>query len=134
MTAEPTNPSAQKHVLVVDDNVELAQTFQELLQLHGYRVSLAHEGVQALRMITQMDVDAILCDLNMPQLEGDMFHNAAAHVRPELTERFIFVTGHAGHPKYEPFLKRINARVLQKPVKIDVLLAALEALWSQTKK
>jgi CheY-like chemotaxis protein len=134
MTTEPTKPAAQKHVLVVDDNVELAQTFRELLQLHGYQVSLAHEGVQALRMITQMDVDAILCDLNMPQLEGDMFHNAAAHVRPELTERFIFVTGHSGNPKYEPFLKRVNARVLQKPVKIDALLAALEALWSPAKK
>ena len=46
--AEQANPAAQKHVLVVDDNVELAQTFQELLELQGYRVSLAHEGVQAL--------------------------------------------------------------------------------------
>jgi CheY-like chemotaxis protein len=131
MTAEPINPSAQKHVLVVDDNVELAQTFQELLQLHGYRVSLAHEGVQALKMITQADVDAILCDLSMPQLEGDMFHNAAAHVRPELTERFIFVTGNADNPKYEPFLKRINARVLQKPVKINDLVGALKELFNR---
>jgi CheY-like chemotaxis protein len=111
--------------------VELAQTFQELLQLHGYRVSLAHEGVQALKMITQADVDAILCDLSMPQLEGDMFHNAAAHVRPELTERFIFVTGNADNPKYEPFLKRINARVLQKPVKINDLVGALKELFNR---
>jgi two-component system, sensor histidine kinase and response regulator len=134
MTAEPTKTPAQKHVLVVDDNVELAQTFQELLQLHGYQVSLAHEGVAALKMITQTDVDAILCDLSMPQLEGDMFHNAAAHVRPELTERFIFVTGNAENPKYEPFLKRINARVLQKPVKINDLLAALKALFERGEK
>jgi CheY-like chemotaxis protein len=131
MTADATKTPAQKHVLVVDDNVELAQTFQELLQLHGYQVSLAHEGVQALKMITQTDVDAILCDLSMPQLEGDMFHNAAAHVRPELTERFIFVTGNAQNPKYEPFLKRVNARVLQKPVKINDLVAALKALFER---
>ncbi len=134
MTTEPTKPAAQKHVLVVDDNVELAQTFQELLQLHGYRVSLAHEGVQALKMITQTDVDAILCDLSMPQLEGDMFHNAAAHVRPELTERFIFVTGNASNPKYEPFLKQVNARVLQKPVKMDDLVGALKELFARSAK
>ena len=128
MTTEPTAPVAQKHVLVVDDNVELAQLFQQLLELHGYRVSVAHEGVQALRMITQLDVDAIVCDLSMPELEGDMFHNAAAHVRPELSERFIFVTGNAGNPKYEAFLKRVNARVLQKPVKMNDLAGAVKAL------
>lgn len=125
--------AAQKHVLVVDDNVVLAQTFQELLQVCGYRVSVAHDGAQALKLISQSDVDAILCDLSMPQLEGDMFHNAAAHVRPELTERFIFVTGHAANPKYEPFLKRVNARVLYKPVKVQDLVEELRALFDGTR-
>ena len=126
--AEQANPAAQKHVLVVDDNVELAQMFKELLEMEGYRVSLAHEGVQALRLITQADVDAIVCDLSMPELEGDMFHNATGHVRPELSDRFIFVTGHAGNPKYETFLKRVNARVLAKPVKVEDLLADVKGL------
>jgi CheY-like chemotaxis protein len=121
-------PAAAKHILVVDDNVELAQTFQELLQLHGYRVTVAHDGVQALKLLVQAEVDAVVCDLSMPHLEGDMFHNAAAHVRPELSERFIFVTGHAGNPKYEPFLKRVNARVLYKPVQINDLLGALQGV------
>lgn len=126
--AGQTQQAGQKHVLVVDDSVELAQLFQEVLQMEGYRVTLAHEGVQALKMITQADVDAIVCDLSMPELEGDMFHNAAAHVRPELSERFIFVTGNAGNPKYEAFLKRVNAPVLQKPVKMDELVAAVKEL------
>ena len=130
--AEPTNPVAQKHLLVVDDNVELAQTFQELLELHGYRVSLAHDGVQALKLMTQADVDGIVCDLSMPQLEGDMFHNAAGHVRPELSDRFVFVTGNVGHPKYEAFLKRVNARVLQKPVKVADLVAAVKELFERS--
>jgi CheY-like chemotaxis protein len=130
--AEPTNSVAQKHLLVVDDNVELAQTFQELLELHGYRVSLAHDGVQALKLMTQADVDGIVCDLSMPQLEGDMFHNAAGHVRPELSDRFVFVTGNAGNPKYEAFLKRVNARVLQKPVKVADLVAAVKELFERS--
>ena len=129
--AEPTHPVAPKHVLVVDDNVELAQTFQELLQLHGYRVSLAHDGVQALKMMTQGDVDGIVCDLTMPQLEGDMFHNAAMHVRPDLGNRFVFVTGNAQNPKYEAFLKSVNARVLYKPVKVKDLVAAVKELFER---
>ena len=128
--ATQAEPAAPKHVLVVDDNVELAQTFQELLQLHDYRVSIAHDGVQALKLLAQSDVDAIVCDLSMPQLEGDMFHNAAVHVRPEIGPRFVFVTGNAGNPKFEPFLKRVNARVLYKPVQVNDLLKALSAVFS----
>ena len=130
MSTQPEGSGAtaanRKHVLVVDDNVELAQTFQELLELYHYKVSLAHDGVQALKLITQLDLDAIVCDLSMPQLEGDMFYNAASHVRPDLSHRFIFVTGHLGNPKYEPFLKRVNALVLYKPVQVDHLIKGLD--------
>lgn len=127
--ADQANTTAPKHVLVVDDNVDLAQTYQELLELHDYRVTIAHDGAQALKLIAQSDVDAIVCDLSMPQLEGDMFYNAAAHVRPELTARFIFVTGHSGNPKYDPFLKRVNARVLYKPIAVKALLEELRSLF-----
>jgi two-component system sensor kinase len=129
--AEQSKAPRQKHVLVVDDNLELAQTYQELLRLQGYEVTLANDGVQALKMISHLEVDAILCDLSMPGLEGDMFYNAAQHVRPELSQRFIFVTGHAGNPKYEGFLKSVNARVLYKPVPVPELLDALKALLAQ---
>ena len=132
--AKQADSAALKHVLVVDDNVDLAQTYQELLELHGYHVSIAHDGVQALKLLTQSGVDAIVCDLSMPHLEGDMFHNAAIHVRPEVSDRFIFVTGHAGHPKFEPFLKHINARVLYKPIQVNDLLAALQGMLGANQK
>lgn len=127
--AEQANMAGPRHLLVVDDNVELAQTHQQLLELHGYRVTLAHDGVQALKLISQTDVEAVVCDLSMPQLEGDMFYNAAAHVRPELTQRFIFVTGHANNPKFDGFLKRTGVPVLYKPIAVKDLLAALEQLF-----
>jgi two-component system, sensor histidine kinase and response regulator len=122
---------APKHLLVVDDNVELALTFQGLLELHGYRVTLAHDGVQALKLMTSADLDGIVCDLTMPQLEGDMFHNAAGHVRPELSNRFIFVTGNAENPKYEAFLKSVNARVLYKPIKAHDLIDAVNEMFER---
>jgi two-component system, NtrC family, C4-dicarboxylate transport response regulator DctD len=130
--ADEPKAARQKHVLVVDDNVELAQTYRELLQLQGWDVTLAHDGVQALKLIGHLDVDAILCDLSMPGLEGDMFYNAAQHVRPELTQRFIFVTGHAGNPKYDGFLKSSKARVLYKPVPVAELLLSLKLLIAET--
>ena len=121
-----------RHVLVVDDNVELAQAFADLLELDGYRVTVINDGAKGLEFVLKSDVDVILCDLSMPQLEGDMFYYAAQRVRPELSGRFIFVTGHAGNPKYESFLRHVNARVLHKPVPVSALLGALTELFSRT--
>lgn len=129
MTDQP-NTARLNHVLVVDDNVELARTYQELLQSHDYRVTTAHDGVHALKFIQDADVDAILCDLSMPQLEGDMFYYAAQRVRPELTRRFIFVTGQAENPKYNAFLKQTGVPVLSKPVPVNGLLDALKNIFA----
>ena len=129
--SDEAKTARKKHVLVVDDNVELARVYKELLEMQGYEVTMAADGVQALKMINHLEVDAILCDLSMPGLEGDMFYNAAQHVRPELTQRFIFVTGHAGNPKYATFLKSITAKVLHKPVTVSHLLEALNGLLAR---
>jgi CheY-like chemotaxis protein len=119
-----------RHLLVVDDNLELAQNYQELLLEHGYQVSLAANGVQALKFILANELDAILCDLSMPQLEGDMFHLTVQRVRPQLARRFVFVTGNAGNPRYDDFLKNVGSPVLYKPISVDKLLDALCGLFS----
>jgi CheY-like chemotaxis protein len=122
----------QKHVLIVDDNVELAQTLQKVFQSHGHVASVANNGVQALKFVMQKEkeVDAILCDLSMPQLEGDMFYTTVQRVRPALSRRFVFVTGNAGNPKYEPFLKNLDCQVLYKPFTPDSLLSATRNVFA----
>jgi two-component system, NtrC family, sensor kinase len=117
-----------KHVLVVDDDIELALTYEALLQVHGYRVSTAADGSQALKLVLRGDVDAILCDLQMPELTGDLFYFEVGRARPHLLRRFIFVTGNADDPVYETFLKSVKAPVLYKPVSIDQLLGKLQTV------
>ena len=121
-------PLEGKHVLVVDDDIELALTYQELLQLNNYRVSTAANGAQALRLVANDAVDAILCDLSMPELAGDLFYMEVGRTQPQLLKRFIFVTANADNPLYEPFLRKVKVPVLCKPVSIDCLLEKLEAI------
>jgi CheY-like chemotaxis protein len=118
----------RKHVLVVDDDIELTLTWQALLQVHDYRASTAANGVQALKLVMESDVDAILCDLNMPELSGDLFYIEVSRARPHLLKRFIFVTGNADDSLYETFLKGTKAPVLFKPVSFDRLLEKLQAV------
>jgi two-component system, NtrC family, sensor kinase len=123
-----SGPAPAKHVLVVDDDIELALTYQALLQVHGYRVSTAADGSQALKLVLGGDVDAILCDLNMPELTGDLFYVEVGRARPHLLRRFIFVTGNVDAPLYETFLKNVKAPVLSKPISIDHLLGKLKTV------
>lgn len=129
---EPIKTARQRQVLLVDDNAELAQTYRELLEAFGYRVTTAENGEEGLKFILANEVDAIVCDLSMPQMEGDEFYEAVRRARPETGRRFIFLTGHLNNPRFDPFLKRENPRVLYKPVPMDKLLEALKALLAET--
>lgn len=122
----------QKHLLVVEDNAELARIYRELFQAHGYEVSLAGNGVSGLKFILDNPVDAIICDLSMPQLEGDMFHMTVQRVRPELGGRFVFLTGNSDNPKYAEFLEKVTCPVLYKPVAVDKLLETLGGLFGRS--
>jgi len=129
---EQLKTARQWHVLLVDDNAELAQTYRELLEAFDYRVTTAGDGQPALKFIVENEVDAIVCDLSMPHMEGDEFYEAARRARPEVARRFIFLTGHMNNPRFDPFLKRENLRVLYKPVPMANLLEALKTLLAET--
>tara|TARA_B100000676_G_scaffold262895_1_gene274280 strand:- start:925 stop:1203 length:279 start_codon:yes stop_codon:yes gene_type:complete len=73
--------------------------------------------------------DAIICDIMVPHMPGDMFYVAVEErVRPELCKRFIFVTSYEGNPKIESFFKTNNSIVLYKPVTFGKLMGTLNLL------
>jgi CheY-like chemotaxis protein len=119
------NDPRNRHVLIVDDDLELALTYQELLQAHGYEASTAANGREALELVLHSRVDAILCDLSMPELAGDLFYREVARVRPGLLKRFVFLTANADNPLYETFLKGVTAPVIAKPASVDGVLETL---------
>src|SRR5258706_16326863 len=121
----------KRHVLIVEDEVDLALSFKELLEAHGFSVHTAPTGVTALKHIQNKHVDVVICDLKLPQLEGDMFYVTVEKLKPHLCDRFIFITGMAGNPKFQPFINRMESRVLFKPISIDQLLQAVKDLLSK---
>ncbi|MDB6068477.1 MAG: hypothetical protein JWR26_4685 [Pedosphaera sp.] len=122
----------RKHVLVVDDDVDLAQTYRELLEVYGYRASVAANGIQALKFMAETEADAIVCDLSMPQMAGDALYEETSRLHPGLLRRFIFVTGNSGSSRFESFLARVACPVLYKPVPVDKLMEALASVLGQS--
>jgi signal transduction histidine kinase len=69
--ASPQAPAApRRRVLVVDDNVDAAQTLAHFLRLEGHRVESAVDGEGALRIAERLQPDIAFIDLNMPGMDG----------------------------------------------------------------
>ncbi|MBV6633980.1 MAG: response regulator [Alphaproteobacteria bacterium] len=70
MVAIQTTPSERRRILVVDD-VELnRQVVQDYLRRQGHSVTTAANGTRALDAMTALDFDAVLIDLNLPDMNG----------------------------------------------------------------
>jgi DNA-binding response OmpR family regulator len=57
-------------VLLVEDDPEVAQMYRLKLELDGYAVDVASDGVQALRMATQDPPDLLFLDIRLPKMDG----------------------------------------------------------------
>lgn len=60
------------HVLIVEDEIDFADSLAEGLRHEGYLVDLAHDGAAALVKAGQVDVDIMILDRDLPVLHGDI--------------------------------------------------------------
>lgn len=112
----------RRYIVIVDDNAELSWFFQEILKLHGYEATVFNHPVPALKHVLTQHTDVIICDLQMPELDGDLFYATVERAQPVLAQRFIFVTGVADEVRFHTFTKTVEAPVLRKPVAVEKLL------------
>lgn len=61
---------AAPRILVVDDSLNTRELEKDVLEAHGYRVTLAEDGVEGLARALAGDFDAVLTDVEMPNMDG----------------------------------------------------------------
>jgi signal transduction histidine kinase len=64
------NHSSRRHILVVDDNVDAADSMAMLLELQGHEVRVAHDGHAALAAVKTAAPEIIFLDIGMPGMNG----------------------------------------------------------------
>jgi len=57
-------------ILIVDDEINLAEGIRENLELEGYETEVANDGAQGLELLQTGDYDLVLLDVMMPRLDG----------------------------------------------------------------
>ncbi|HBE17453.1 MAG TPA: hypothetical protein DEG17_12755 [Cyanobacteria bacterium UBA11149] len=67
-----TSPKPQKSplILLAEDNESNISTMIDYLQIHGYQVNLARNGLEAVEMAKKQKPDLILMDIQMPEMDG----------------------------------------------------------------
>jgi DNA-binding NtrC family response regulator len=80
-------------ILIAEDESNLRLVLQKELERLGYRVQSAPDGEAALRKLEESNVDVLLCDINMPRIDG-MEVLRRVHERPNPPE-VIMLTGQA---------------------------------------
>ena len=54
------------NILVVDDDADMAELLRDVLSFDGHSVSIAGDGVQALRLTRERHPDVVFCDIGLP--------------------------------------------------------------------
>lgn len=66
----PPGQAVQRHILVVDDSLNTREIETDVLEAHGYRVTQAQDGLEGLRKARLETFDAVITDVEMPQMDG----------------------------------------------------------------
>jgi CheY-like chemotaxis protein len=115
-------------ILVVDDEPIVAGAIADILGFEGYEVELAKNGREALEKIAARSYDLILCDLQMPELDGAGLYRELERQQPSLLQRLAFVSGSTDVPEYASFCQRTAVTLLGKPFTMEDLLRLVQNL------
>ena len=112
-------------VLIVEDDAAIGQVLQRSLQLEGYEVALAPDGVSALEQAYDFEPDAVILDLGLPRLDGI---DVAKRIRKDSDVPILMLTARDGLESRVAGLDAGADDYLVKPFERQELLARLRAL------
>lgn len=123
--AKHSEPAGPLKILVVDDNVDMANTLAKLLEQAGHTITMAHDGLAALAAARRSTPDAVVLDIGLPGLDGYRVAEALRREPAFANVRLVAVSG------YGQAEDRSRAKAagfdhhLVKPVDLRQLVSAL---------
>ncbi len=124
----PDSPSSKHrryHVLIIDDNRELALSFSELLGLLQFEARVAYSGGDGLQALLESKPDVILCDLTLPDMSGCHFAQKMREYPEHKDIPLIAITGYSLTAQIEEVYEAGFDRLLIKPINIHHLQSAI---------
>jgi len=120
-------------ILVIDDERAVRELISDALAIEGHDVHTAENGKDALDLICQHRFDLLLCDLRMPEMDGQALYDEVQRDHPQLLKRIVFVTAQANSSDYGPFLRTTGIPVIEKPFTLSQLRQAVAKMLGPTR-
>ena len=112
-------------IMLVDDNVEVAQIFAETLIEAGFEVDVFTNGLAALNSCVSIRYAMVIADVNMPDIDGLTLLNMIRAQRPAMP--YIFLSGR-GAPNNTNIIQNADAFVLKGGGTKELISKVIEVL------
>ncbi len=113
-------------ILLAEDNVVNQKLAMRLLQQMGYRADLASNGLEAVESVQRQPYDAVLMDVQMPELDGlDATRRICAFMPAGERPRIVAMTANAMQGDREMCIAAGMDDYLTKPIRVERLVEAL---------
>ena len=123
-----------RRVLLVDDNVDAAETLGMLLTALGATIAVAHSGRAALAALDTFDPDTVLLDIGMPEMDG---YEVARTIRTQPRHADVLLIALTGWGQQDDQRRSRAAGFdhhLVKPPNIEKLRELLGSGWSRVER
>jgi DNA-binding NtrC family response regulator len=111
-------PRQPRRALILSTDKEFRATIRDAL-CRAHFVNAVNDGIEAVDAILSHNFNVILCDARSRALLGEAFYKTAIRMRPELSDRFIFITGSAPCARIRMFLAEAEAVLTMKSFSED---------------
>jgi CheY-like chemotaxis protein len=120
-TCPPSRAAVKLRILIVEDDEIARSTLQRLLELDGYHVETAGDGLRGIEMIELQTPDVALVDIGLPVFDG---YQVACQVRQSRENNDVYLVALTGFSRRDDKERAAEAGFdahLAKPVDFDAL-------------
>jgi two-component system sensor histidine kinase/response regulator len=124
----------KRKILIVDDELNIRETIEELLTITNYDTKTANNGQEALDVLKKWTPDLIICDIMMPVMDGQQFQKIMYRDKFLSTIPFLFLTAKTADNLMRQCLDEGADDFLNKPFKTKELLRTIGLKIDKFKK
>ena len=112
------------NILIVDDDIEMAETLSDILTDLGHHVEIANDGFKAIQKVKAQPFDVILMDIKMPGINGVETYKKIKYIQPKAA--VMMMTAYSVEDLVAEALKEGAYGVCYKPVEIAKVIEFVE--------
>jgi CheY-like chemotaxis protein len=117
-----------KRILIVDDNVDVANSMCMLLELFGHSVAAVHDGPTALLRAAEFNPQLVLLDIGLPGMDGYEVAQRLRQLAPTRNVVLAALTGYGSRKDQQQAMDAGFDQHFVKPVDVDKLEAYINSL------